>query len=103
MPSKSHLIKEPHKQVHQILPFQIKQMLKYLIKIFKFRYGRGVMVPYWVGQSPIQGMFPKKTLSISCNEYEVDWENNHGHGVIDISRINIVSFMGSFVEGVLHP
>jgi hypothetical protein len=31
------------------------------------------MVPYWVGQSPSQGMFPKKTLSIPCSEYEVVW------------------------------
>jgi hypothetical protein len=31
------------------------------------------MVPYWVGQSPSQGMFPKETLSRPCNEYEVDW------------------------------
>jgi hypothetical protein len=26
-----------------------------------------------------------------------------GNGVIDISRAHIVSFMGSFVEHVLHP
>jgi hypothetical protein len=26
-----------------------------------------------------------------------------GHGVLDISRAHIVSFMGAFVEGVLHP
>jgi hypothetical protein len=29
------------------------------------------MVPYWVGQSRSQGMFPKKTLSRPCSEYEV--------------------------------
>jgi hypothetical protein len=44
------------------------------------------MVPYWVSQSPSQGMFPKKTLSRSCDEYEVDWGMNFGHGVLDISR-----------------
>jgi len=37
--------------VHQIPPFQIKQMLKDLINFAKFRYERGIMVPYWVGQS----------------------------------------------------
>jgi hypothetical protein len=26
-----------------------------------------------------------------------------GHGVLDISRDHIVSFMGAFEEGVLHP
>jgi hypothetical protein len=61
------------------------------------------MVPYWVGQSPSQGMFPKKTLSRPCSEYEVDWGSTFGHGVFDISRAHIVSFMGAFVEGVLHP
>jgi hypothetical protein len=29
-------------------------------------------VPYWLCQSPSQGMFPKKTLSRSCDENEVD-------------------------------
>jgi hypothetical protein len=61
------------------------------------------MVPYWVGQSPSQGMFPKKTLSRPCSEYEVDGGRNFGNGVPDISRVHIVSFMGSFVEGMLHP
>jgi hypothetical protein len=61
------------------------------------------MVSYWVGQSPSQGNFPKKTLSRSCNEYEVDWGKTLGHGVLDISRVHIVSFMGAFVEGVFHP
>jgi hypothetical protein len=61
------------------------------------------MVPYWVGQSPSQGMFPKKTLSRSCSECEVDGGMIFGHGVLDISRSHIVSSMGSFVEGVLHP
>jgi hypothetical protein len=28
---------------------------------------------------------------------------NFGHGVLDISRDHIVSFMGAFVEGVMHP
>jgi hypothetical protein len=68
--------------VYQISPFQIKQMLKDLISFAKFRYGRGVMVPYWVGQSPIQGMFPKKTLSRSCNEYEVDLRRLLGIGLL---------------------
>ena len=26
-----------------------------------------------------------------------------GHGVLNISRSHIVSFIGAFVEGVLHP
>jgi hypothetical protein len=78
-------------------------MLKDLIKFAKFKYGRVVMVPYWVDQSPSQGVFPKKTLSKSCNEYEVDGGMTFGHGVLDISRAHIVSFMGAFVEGVLHP
>jgi hypothetical protein len=61
------------------------------------------MVPYWVDQSLSQGMFPKKTLSKPCNDYEVDWGKTLGYGVFDISRVHIVSFMGAFVEGVLHP
>ena len=89
--------------MHEISSFQTKQMLKDLIKFSKFKYGRVVMVPYWVGQSPSQGVFPKKTLSKSCSEYEVDGSRNSGHGVLDISRAYIVSFMGAFVEGVLHP
>jgi hypothetical protein len=48
-------------------------------------------------------MFPNKTLSRSCNEYEVDWAKTLGHGVLAISRAHIVSFMGAFVEGALHP
>jgi hypothetical protein len=78
-------------------------MLKDLIDLAKFRYGRVVMVPYWVGQTRSQGMFPKKTLSRPCSEYEVDGSRNFGHGAPDISRAHIVSFIGSFVEGVLHP
>jgi hypothetical protein len=77
-------------------------MLKDLIKFSKFKYGRVFMVPYWVDQSPSQGMFPKKTLSKSCKEYEVNVGMTFGHGVLDISRAHIVSFMGAFVEGVLH-
>jgi hypothetical protein len=60
------------------------------------------MVPYWVSQSPSHEMFLKRTLSRSCDEYEVDWGNTFGHGVLDISRVHIVSFMGAFVEGVLR-
>jgi hypothetical protein len=78
-------------------------MFKDIINFAKFRYGRGFKVPYWVGQSPSQGMFPKKTLSRSCNEYEVDLGKTLGNGVFDISRAHIVSFMGAFVEGALHP
>jgi hypothetical protein len=69
----------------------------------KFKYGRVVMVSYSVNQSPSQGVFPKKILSKSCNEYEVDGVKAFGHGVSNISRAHIVSFMGAFVEGVLHP
>ena len=61
------------------------------------------MMPYWVGQSPSQGVFPKNTLSNSCSEYEVDGGMTFGYGVLDISRAHIVSFMGTFVECVLHP
>jgi hypothetical protein len=61
------------------------------------------MVPYWVGQTPSQGMFPKKALYRPCNEYYVDFGRTLGHGFLDISRVHIVSFMGAFVEGVLHP
>ena len=61
------------------------------------------MVSYWVGQSPSQGVFPKKTLSMPFSEYEVDEGRTFGHGVLDISRAHIVSFMGAFVEGVLYP
>jgi hypothetical protein len=48
------------------------------------------MVPHWVGQSPSQGVFPKKTLSRPCSEYEVDGVNTFGHGVPNISRAHIV-------------
>jgi hypothetical protein len=60
------------------------------------------MVPCSVSQSPSQGMFPKKTLSRSCVKYEVNWGKTFGHGFLDMSRVCIVSFMGAFVEGVLH-
>jgi hypothetical protein len=78
-------------------------MLKDLIKFVKFKYGKVVMVPCWVGQSPSQGMFPKKTLSRPCSEYEVDEGITFGHGDLNISRAHIVSFMCSFMEGVLCP
>jgi hypothetical protein len=77
-------------------------MLKDLMKFAKFKYVRVVMVSYWVGQSPSQGVFSKKTLSKSCSEYEVDWGSTFGHGVLAISRAHIVSSMGAFVEGVLR-
>ena len=51
MPSNPYLIKEPLKRVHEIPPFQTKQILKELIQFSKFTYGRVVMVPYWVNQS----------------------------------------------------
>jgi hypothetical protein len=44
MPSKPYLIKEPPEHVHQIPPFQNKQMLKDLIQLAKFKYGRVVKV-----------------------------------------------------------
>jgi len=77
-------------------------MLKDLIKFAKFKYGRVVMVPYWVDQSPSQGIFPKETLSKSCNENDANGGMDFGHGVLDISRVHIVLFMGAFVEGELH-
>jgi hypothetical protein len=33
----------------------------------------------------------------------VDRGKSFGHGVLDVSRVCIVSFMGAFVEGVLRP
>ena len=76
MPSNPYLIKEPPKHVHQISPFQNKQMLKDLIKLGKFNYGRVVMVPYWVDHSPSQRVFPKKTLSKSCKRVWSGWGHN---------------------------
>jgi hypothetical protein len=43
--------------VHKILPFQNKHILKDLIKFVKFRYARGVVVPYWVTNSSSRGIF----------------------------------------------
>jgi hypothetical protein len=48
-------------------------------------------------------VFPKKTLSKSCSQYELDGGVTFGHGVLDISRAYNVSFMGTFVEGVMNP
>jgi hypothetical protein len=42
------------------------------------------MVPYWVSQFPSQGMFPKRNLSKSCSECEVDWGKTSRCGVLDI-------------------
>jgi hypothetical protein len=61
------------------------------------------MMPYWVAQSPSQRMFPKKTLSRLCDEYEFDLGRTLGHVVLHISRVRIVSFMVASVEGVLNP
>jgi hypothetical protein len=61
MPSKPYLIKGPPKHVHQIPPFQNKPMLKDLIQFAKFRYGRGVIVSYWVSQSSSRGCFQGET------------------------------------------
>jgi hypothetical protein len=47
-------------------------------------------------------MFPNKTLSRECSEYEVDGGSNFGCGVPNTSRAHIVSFMGAFVKGVSH-
>jgi hypothetical protein len=38
-----------------------------------------------------------------CSEYKEDGGRTFAHGVPDISKDHIVSFMGDFVEGVLHP
>ena len=82
--SKPHLIREPLEHVHQNPPFQIKQMLKDLINFAKFRYGRGVKVPYWVGQSPSQGCFPRRTYL--SHVVSVRWiqGKTSRHGVLDI-------------------
>jgi hypothetical protein len=50
IPSKSYLIKKSLKHVHQISPFPNKQMLKALIRLAKFKYGRSVINPYWLNQ-----------------------------------------------------
>ena len=72
------------------------------MQLAKFRYGRVVKVAYWVSHSSSQGVFPKWALSKPCEEDEVDggktfwaWGSSH-------TRVRIVSFMGAFVEGVLH-
>jgi hypothetical protein len=103
IPSKPHLIQKPPKNVHEVLPFKIKKMLKDVISFSKFRYGRGVMLLYWVSQSQCQRIFPNKTLYRSYDDYEVDWGKIFRNGVLDISRVHVVSFMGAFVYGVLHP
>jgi len=73
MPSKPYIIKEPPEHVHQIPPFQNKHMLKDLIQFTKFRYGKGVIVPYWVDHFSGQEVFPKwNRFSKSCSGYEVD-------------------------------
>jgi hypothetical protein len=51
------------------------------MQLNKFRYGRVVMVTDWVSHSPSQGVFPRWTLSNSCEEYEVDGGDTFGHGV----------------------
>jgi hypothetical protein len=60
------------------------------------------MVPYCTYQSPSKGVFPKNTLSNPCSEYEVDGGVTVRHGVLDISRALIISFMGDIGDGVLH-
>jgi hypothetical protein len=39
------------------------------------------MVPYWVDQSPSQGVFPRRPSLSHVKEYEVDGGMNFGHGV----------------------
>jgi hypothetical protein len=38
------------------------------------------MVTYWVNHFPIEGVFPRWTISKSCEEYEVDGGNTFGYG-----------------------
>jgi hypothetical protein len=54
-------------------------------------------VPYWVGQSPSQGMFPKENLSRPCNEYEV------GGGQV-LPGIGSLTYKGSYclIYGCLY-
>jgi hypothetical protein len=59
------------------------------------------MVTYWVDHSPSQGVFPKRTLSMSCKEYEVNGGVTSRNGVSWHTPAHIVSFMGAFVEGVI--
>jgi hypothetical protein len=70
-------------------------MLKDLINFAKFRYGRVVMVPYWVGQSPSQGMLPKKTLSNPGSEYNVDGGRTFEHGVLLMGLKSLDSTVGT--------
>jgi hypothetical protein len=42
------------------------------MQLAKFRYGRVVMVTYWVSHSSSQRVFPRWTLSKSCKEGEMD-------------------------------
>jgi hypothetical protein len=44
------------------------------------------MVPYWVGQFPSQAMFPKKTLSRSCNDMRWTGEKLLGMGFLTYQR-----------------
>jgi len=58
-----------------------KQMLKDVIQFFEFKYGRVFMVTYWVDHSLSQGVFPNRTLSKPCKEYDMDGVLIYGHGV----------------------
>jgi hypothetical protein len=45
------------------------------------------MVPYWVDQSPSQGVFPKKTLSKSCKNLRWMGVVLLGMGFLDIQGL----------------
>ena len=53
-------------------PHTIKQVLKDPMQFSKFRYGRVDKVAYLVSHSLSQWVFPRWTLSKSCEEGEVD-------------------------------
>jgi hypothetical protein len=64
------------------------------MQLAKFRYGRVVMVTYWVSHSLSQGVFPRWTFCKPCKEDEVDGGKTFGHGVHDIQ---------GFVLSLLSP
>jgi hypothetical protein len=83
-PAKTNRITLQGSTSHNIMPskpyLQNKQMFKDLIQFSKFRYGRGAIISYWVNQF----LFPRRILSRSCSECEVDGVRLPGMGFHDI-------------------
>ena len=57
----------------------------------------------WQTNPQVKECFPRKTYLSHVKEYEVDGAVKFGYGVSSHTRAHIVSFMGAFLEGVLHP